>query len=249
MYFSDRLNMKLKLNPKVWKIAVLVGIYIIIAFFICVTIAVCYDWNREHKRQISEKMGYCYNSKGGYIYDLATDEIIIPSVSWIVEPKGNDSIAIFHWNDKRGYFNINSGEIISQPQYEAAWMFRSGVGGVAKNDSIYFIGLDGKPINNKKFARIKGEDYIYNGDYCVLKIGDRYGAIDKSGEWVIRPEWDYVEVATNGLLIAWQNGWSYTVYDKDSIMPFPNKFDIIGDTIYSYSDSIRIYIRNKTLEK
>lgn len=235
--------MKLKLNHKVWKIAVLVGIYIIVAYGICVTVAVYCDSHKEYKRQISDNLGYCHNSKGGYIYDLATEEIIIPSVNWIVEPKGNDSIAIFHWNDKRGYFNINSGEIISQPQYEAAWVFRSGVGGVAKNDSIFFIGLDGKPINNKKFARIKGEDYIYNGDYCVLKIGDKYGAIDKSGEWVIQPEWDYVETTASGLLTAWSNGCAVTIYDKDSIMPFPHRVEIKDDTIYAYSDSLRVYVR------
>lgn len=127
-------------------------------------------------------------------------------------------------------------------------MFSSGVGAVAKNDSIFFIGMDGKPIFNKKFKRIKGEDYLYKGDFCIIKSESGYGAIDKSGEWVINPEWDYAEAAENGLLRAWQNGWAVTVYDRDSIMPFPNHIDIKGDTICSYSDSIRIYIRQRNTE-
>lgn len=201
--------------------------------------------NRKYDQAISERLGYYSSYNGGYIYDLQTKEIIIPDVSRYIEPLGNDSIAIFWWGDKRGYFNINSGEIISQPQYDAVWLFSSGVGAVAKDDSIFFIGLDGKPIHNKKFKRIKGEEYLYKGDYCTIKVGDKYGAIDKSGEWVIEPEWDYTEVRANGLLTAWQNGWAVTVYDIDSIMPFPNKIDIIGDTIVSYSDSTRIYIRHR----
>lgn len=236
-----------------WRILIIACVSIIAVYFLLVMTFFLIDiytkshW--ENRYPISEKLG-CYRSaKGGYIYDLATNEILIPSVDWVVEPKGNDSIGIFQWGNKRGYFNANSGEIIAQPQYEAAWVFRSGVGGVAKNDSVFFIGLDGKPINDKKFPRIKGEDYIYNGEYCIMKIDGKYGAIDKSGEWVIKPEWDYAETAPNGLLTAWQNGWAVTVYAKDSIMPFPNRIEIVGDTIYSHSDSLRIYIRHLELEK
>lgn len=215
---------------------------------ICVTFFVLgssHKW--EHDHTISERLGYHSSSEVCYIYDLQTKEIIIPDVNNYIEPRGNDSIAIFWWGNKRGYFNVNSGEIISQPQYEAAWLFSSGVGAVAKNDSIFFIGLDGKPIHNKKFKRIKGEEYLYRGEYCTIKVEEKYGAIDKSGEWIIEPEWDYTEVWANGLLTAWKNGRSVTVYDSDSIMPFPNRLDIVGDTIYSYSDSTRIYIRQRGL--
>lgn len=216
---------------------------------LCVAFFVLGDANRkEYDWVISDKLGYHRSKDVRYIYDLHTKEIIIPDVNNYIEPRGNDSIAIFWWGDKRGYFNIYSGEIISQPQYEAAWLFSSGVGAVAKGDSIFFIGLDGKPIHNKKFKRIKGEEYLYKGDYCTIKVGDKYGAIDKNGEWVIQPEWDYTEVWANGLLTAWKNGRSVTVYDRDSIMPFPNRLDIVGDTIYSYSDSTRIYIRQRNLE-
>lgn len=236
----------------IWRILIIaflsfVAVYVLLVqtFFLIVVYKESH-WENHHP--ISGKLGYYRSAKGGYIYDLATNEILIPSVDWVVEPKGNDSIGIFHWRDKRGYFNANSGEIISQPQYEAAWIFRNGVGGVAENDSVFFIGLDGNPINDKKFPRIKGEDYVYNGDYCIMKVGGKYGAINKLGEWIIKPEWDYAEVQPNGLLTAWQNGWAVTVYEKDSIMPFPNQIEIVGDTIYSRSDSLRIYIRHTELE-
>lgn len=240
--------MNLKIESKFWKIAYIIGLSIFTIYGFFVIIAVYYGSHWENKRIISRTLGYYSSNKGGYIYDLATNEIVIPSVDWVVEPKGNDSIAIFHWGDKRGYFNTNNGKIIAQPEYDAAWIFRSGIGGVVKNDSVFFIGLDGKPINDKKFPRIKGVDYVYNGDYCIMKIGTKYGAINKSGEWVIEPEWDYAETMPNGLLTAWQNGWAVTVYDKDSIMPFPNRIKIVGDTIYAYSDSTRIYIRHSELE-
>lgn len=240
--------MNLKIKSRFWKIAYIIGLSIFTIYGFCVIVAVYYGSHWENKRIISPTLGYYSSNKGGYIYDLATNEIVIPDVSYIVEPHGCDSIAIFHWGDKRGYFNINNGMIVAQPQYEAAWVFRSGVGGVAKNDSVFFIGMDGKPINDKKFPRIKGVDYVYNGDYCIMKIGTKYGAINKSGEWVIEPEWDYAETMPSGLLTAWENGWAVTIYDKDSIMPFPNRIEVVGDTIYTYSDSTRIYIRHSELE-
>lgn len=225
----------------------IVGIYciLVMTFFV---VAVYKSSHWEHRRQISNRLGYYNSNNGGYIYDLLTDEIVIPDVSFIVEPKGNDSIAIFHWGVKRGYFNINNGMIVAQPQYDAAWIFKSGVGGVAINDSVFFIGLNGKPINDKKFPRIKGENYIYNGNYCIIKSGNYYGAIDKFGEWFIEPEWNYIEIEPNGLLTAWSNGFAVTVYDKNKIQVFPDRVEIKGDTIYSYSDSIRVYIRQYDLE-
>lgn len=241
--------MKIPFRITFWRVVGAIIAIGIVYMAICITFFVVgYPHEGEYDWQISDNLGYHHSKDISYIYDLQTKEIIIPDVNKYIEPYGNDSIAIFWWGDNRGYFNINSGKIISQPQYDAAWIFSSSVGAVAKGDSILFIGLDGKPIHNHKFKRIKGEDYLYKGDYCAIKVGDKYGAIDKNGEWVIEPEWDYTKVRANGLLTAWENGWAVTVYDKDSIMPFPNHLDIKGDTIYSYSDSIRIYIRQNKLE-
>lgn len=241
--------MKLPFKITFWRIIGIVFVLCVVYISICITFFVVgYPHEGEYDWTISDNLGYHHSKNDSYIYDLQTKEIIIPDVRKYIAPYGNDSIAIFWWGEKRGYFNINSGEIIAQPQYEAAWIFSSGVGAVAKNDSIFFIGLDGKPIHKKKFKRINGEEYLYKGDYCTVKVGDKYGAIDKNGEWIIEPKWDYTEVWANGLLTAWKNGRAVTVYDSDSIMPFPNRLDIVGDTIYSYSDSTRIYIRQRNIE-
>ncbi len=241
--------MRIPIRITFWRVIVTIVTVCIVYMAICLTFFVLGSSQKwENDFTISERLGYHSSSEGGYIYDLQTKEVIIPDVSNYVEPRGNDSVGIFWWGDKRGYFNINNGEIISQPQYDAAWIFSSGVGAVAKGDSILFIGLDGKPIHKKKFKRIKGEEYLYKGEYCIVRVNDRYGAIDKSGEWIIEPEWDYAEVRANGLLTAWKNGWAVTVYDRDSIASFPNHIEIKGDTIYSHSDSLRIYIRHGEFE-
>lgn len=237
------------LKNNFWRITVSVIAIslVVIAVVLGIGFYKAYHWGNNI--QLSENLGFRYSQNGGYVYNLKTNEKVIPDVDWVVAPKDNDSIAVFHWGEKRGYFNTKTGEIIVQPKYEAAWMFRSGIGAVALNDSVFFIGLDGKPISDKKFKRIKGEDYLFEGDYCIIKVGSKYGAIDKSGEWVLQPEWEFAENTPQGVLIAWENKMPIYIYDKTDIRPYLKHIEIKGDTIISYTDSIRIYMRDLEIEK
>lgn len=238
------------LKNNFWRITISVIAISFVVIAVLISVLTYKDSHAEYNIKISENLGFRYNHhNGGYVYNLKTNEKIIPDVSWVVAPKNNDSIAVFHCGEKRGYFNTKIGEIIVQPKYEAAWLFRSGIGAVALNDSVFFIGLDGKPINNKKFPRIKGEDYLFEGDYCIIKVGSKYGAIDKSGEWVLQPEWEFAESTPQGVLIAWENKMPIYIYDKSDIRPYLRRIEIKGDTIISYTDSIRIYMRDLEIEK
>lgn len=237
------------LKNNFWKIIGVVIALSLIAIAILIGVGFYKASHWENNRVLSKKIGYANSYKGGYIYDLETGEKLIPEIDWLVEPQGNDSIGIFHWGDKRGYFNVNTGEIVAQPKYDAAWMFRSGVGAVALNDSIFFIGLDGKPLNNKKFPREKGEDYLFNGEYCIIKIGDKYGAIDKTGEWVLPPNFDYIENTEENILVTWLKDSSTFYYRKDGNFDYPTLIETKGDTLYTYTDSIKVYIRDRRLEK
>lgn len=206
--------------------------------------------NQSNDFPISNNLGYHYSRNNSYVYDLTTKEVIVPNVDYIVPTKGNDSITVFQRQNKRGYINANTGEVIVEPQYEAAWIFRSGVGAVVENDSVHFIGLDGKPINNKRFPYLKGEEYIYIGNFCPIRIGDKYGAIDKHGEWVLQPTWDFVESTPKGLLTAWRNGQQFYANRKDNIRLLPESFTYYGtDTLISCTDSIHIYVRQRQLEE
>ena len=226
-----------------WKITVSVIAICSVAVATFIGIAFYISFHGDNNIKISENLEYRYNKGGGYIYNVKTNEKVIPVVDHVVTPKDNDSIAVFHWGKKRGYFNINTGEILVQPKFDAAWLFRSGVGAVVLNDSVFFIGLDGKPISDNKFPRTKGEDYLFEGDYCVIKIGSKYGAIDKSGEWVLEPEWEYIESTPLGILMACVNKMPIFIYDKTDIRPYIDHIVIKEDTVVLYSDSIRTYIK------
>ena len=207
----------------------------------------------EYDYELNERLGIHRTAKDGYIYDRETKEIVIPDVGFIIgKPQPSDSIWVFvrhsvfsHWvGGKRGYLNINTGKVIAEPQFDKAWIFSSGVAAVCKNDSVYFIDTNGKPINDKKIPYTKGHDYLYDGEFCQIKIGDKYGMINKQGEWVVEPIWDFVQtnIATGEFLLCNNGNRIYVSYVADSIMKAP-ELEFKGDTIFVPSDTTIVYVK------
>lgn len=134
---------------------------------------------------------YC---KGpGWIANSATGEVITPDVEWIHVSEDEDSLAVFSSKGKRGYLNRYSGRVSIKPQFDRAWVFSSGVAAVAKDNKVFFIDHSGKPINDKTFLYQPRNNYAFHGDYCIMTDeNDMQGLIDRSGKWVIAPEYDEI---------------------------------------------------------
>lgn len=234
---------------------------------ICFVIAVCLTFiagvliwamidevSYEYDYALSERLGVHRTFKEGYIYDRETKEKVVSNVEFIGEPQPGDSIWVFvqhsifsHWvGGKRGYLNIHTGKVIAEPQFDKAWIFSSGVAAVCKNDSVYFIDTNGKLINDKKFPYAKGHDYLYDGEFCQIKIGDKYGMINKQGEWVVEPIWDFVQRnIVLGKFLLYKDGNRIDVsYVADSIMKAPI-LEFKGDTIFVPSDTTVIYVKQE----
>ncbi len=169
-----------------------------------ITCALMYEFYKDYKRDyrwiqneaISAKTNFSrheYSSDPGWISNKATGEIITPNVEWIHVSEDEDSLAVFSTNGKRGYINRYSGEVAIAPQYDRAWIFSSGVAAVAKDNKVFFIDHSGKPINDKTFAYQSRNSYVYHGDYCIMNDGnDLQGLIDRSGNWKIEPEYEWI---------------------------------------------------------
>lgn len=209
----------------------------------------------EYQRPLNDKFGYYNSNKDSYIYiyDLSTKERVLCNVELIGEPHNGDSIEVFVWKDtarpfnigdKRGYLNSKRGNIIVYPQFDKAWIFSSGVAAVCNNDSVYFIDTNGRRINDRKFPYAKGHDYIFYGDFCQIKVGDKYGMIDKRGEWVVEPIWDAViDDITHAKFLLYKDGNRTDVsYIGDSIMKAPI-LEFRGDTILVPFDTTVVYIK------
>lgn len=174
-----------------------------ILFFTCI---VGYSWYREEylrplryteKQRVSSSIYFVKpvdSGWSGWMHNVLTGEVITKDVDWIALSADEDSLIVFSSKGKRGYINRYSGAVSIPAKYRKAWIFSSGVAGVIEKDSVYFIDHSGKPINDRKFKfNAKTDGYVYHGNYCAIAVdGGLMGLIDKSGNWAVLPEYDYI---------------------------------------------------------
>jgi len=177
-----------------------------------------YDYWEQHDPRLSSNYKFRNNgtnSGKSYIYDSRTKKKVMKGIDWIAVPEDGDSLIIVAKNGKRGFVNRFTAETVIPFKYDAAWSFTDGIAGVCEGDSVYFIDHSGKPINNKKFARKKDYgSYVYHGNYAAIPYGDKYGLVDKTGEWAVLPEYENIHIAAKNMWHVYNNGKAGAISSK-----------------------------------
>lgn len=120
----------------------------------------------------------------------------IKDIHWIAKPLGDDSLVCYSNGDARGYFNMLTGELAVKPQYKHAWVFSDGLASVDDNGWIKFIDANDNVAIDPKIPYIAGaEGYVFHNGHCVLHSNrrDKFGMIDKHGNWVMKAEYDRIQ--------------------------------------------------------
>ena len=137
----------------------------------------------------------------------------------------NDTIGIFKKDEKYGYYNNNTKEIVIPAIYENAWRFSNDLAGVIKNGRLGFINLKGEKVIDFHYAYNKNRlhEFIFRWGYCAVsdENGD-CGVIDKAGKWVIQPLYNHAEVASS----------QYAIVDVPN--GFKIQVDYLGNVINPY---------------
>lgn len=63
----------------------------------------------------------------------------VKGIHWIAKPLGDDSLVCYSMGDRRGYFNMLTGEQAIAPQYRHAWVFSDGLASVDDDGWIKFV--------------------------------------------------------------------------------------------------------------
>ena len=161
---------------------------------------------------------------GVSIKNTATGKVTIENINldWTQRSR-NDSLAVFCSENKRGYYNMYTGEIAIPAQYRRAWVFEEGLAAVQKNGNIGFINHKGETVIDFKFPYYGNplSEFVFEDGHCVVAdTTGRCGVIDKSGKWLIRPEYDNVS-AYREYAIATKAGVTLQVaYDGEVINSF-----------------------------
>ena len=130
------------------------------------------------------------------IKNASTGRVTIKDIKidW-TQRSGNDSLAVFCSDGKRGFYNLFTGEIAVPAQYRRAWVFRDGLAAVQRNGNIGFINYKGETVIDFKYPYHGNPltTFVFQDGHCVVAdTTGKCGVIDKRGEWLIEPEYDYV---------------------------------------------------------
>ena len=150
----------------------------------------------------------------------------------------NDSLAVFCSEGKRGYYNMYTGEIAVPAQYRRAWIFSEGLAAVQRNGNIGFIDHQGKVVIdfNYPYHGNPLTEFVFDDGHCVVANAEgKCGVIDKTGKWLIQPEYDNVNVFQEYAIVTKSGVSMQVTYDGRVLNSF------VLDSVYelTYSEDER----------
>lgn len=187
----------------------------------------------EEKLSGNVELRYKYASRDYNVYNNQTGRYTVKGVKWVSDAAHGDSIAVFCRNGKRGYFNVNTGEVVIPEQYDKAWVFSEGMAAVYKNGKIGFINMQNQQVLpfNYEYSYRNGMpiDYLYKGGLCTMTDSSgACGLIDKSGKWVMEAKYDCIWTLHEDKYRIVKDGDKYGMLDEKLEFIFPIEYDYIA---------------------
>ena len=166
----------------------------------------------------------------GYIYNTKQGRRTLKKVNWICESFDRDSLAVFCSDEKRGYFNRFTGEVVIPAQYEKAWVFSEGLACVMERGMLHFIDHKGQTVWEKVFPYVHDiDEHCFHNGLCVM-MGDNgsIGFIDRQGNWKVDPEYDGADYVSNGFWKVWDEDEGYGLLNVEGEIVLPVMYDYVS---------------------
>lgn len=226
-------------------------VFVLIVTLITLDEAVRYTFNRfgigSETDYESDCLSNQYLSRGltfhhdnygndGYVFDCDGNKLLT-GISWIAKPLGFDSLVCYSDGSKRGYFNMYTGKVVIEPTYPHAWIFSEGLAAVDDNGWIKFIDETGKVVIDKHIPYMSDkEGCVFHNGYCVVynDKGDRFGLIDRKGDWALSPEYFSIFPVDSLWIVDRGREKALLGSDLKEVLPFmPAEFEIGDEGIYA----------------
>ena len=184
-----------------WKVVIvlliLVGTFAV-GYYSVFFIGYVYEQITSDKYFVSEEMvnGYeirIYDDESSSIAKTGKLRAIVKDIEW-VNGDISDSLWVVAKDNRRAYFNTNTGQLTSPFIYQKAWRYSEGVAAVLDEDNrLRFIDPQGNPIFKRSFHFNQQRDFYYQFHEGMCRMIDttgKVGLIDKLGNWVVEPRYD-----------------------------------------------------------
>ena len=181
-----------------WKVMLSVVCLIAIVIGVCVLYVFYenYTWKFCVKHLSNDVEVWSNYNDEFFIYNEKISEFTLKNIDWVSSRPDDDSLTVFCKGDKRGYLNVNTGEMVIAPEYDHAWIFSEGLAAVVKDNKVGFINKDNELVIPYKFDygyRTFNVDLVFEGGLSIM-LNDKgaCGLIDKVGNWVLEPVYDEI---------------------------------------------------------
>lgn len=189
------------------------------------------------EKEISKNVKAHYFRDGKYrVYNRHLGKYTTSKLSWVSTASGDDLLAVYALPGKRGYINVQNGEIVIDAEsndYRKAWVFSNGLAAVMRDDKIGFINVQNEVVIPFQFDysdefRRWDFGYVFHNGYCVMTNADGdMGLIDKSGKWVIEPLFDEIWAPHDTGYRIFVDDGGYGVLDSKCNVVYPAEYGYI----------------------
>lgn len=158
------------------------------------------------------------------IVNRFTDETILGDVDLVPAPflDTGDSLAVFHSGPLSGFYNVHTGRADIPARFRRAWSFSEGLAAVRKDDGdIAFVDTKGRVVIDLGTPYEPGQEYAFRDGVCPLRVhGGKEGAVDRTGTWVIPPEYDQVRTYRDYVVVTAGDSRYQMAYDGTVLNTF-----------------------------
>lgn len=228
-----------------WKVGLtLLGLWI--AYAIVDEIVWEFRYNRDYCRtsyHLSENIKVEEMRKSGVnLYDVEKEKYVQKGLKWVSSRPERDSITVFcDQEDRRGFINVNTGEIVIPGTYRHAWHFSQGIAAVVdESGKMGFINYDGEVVIPMQFDFDKSNEYVFKDGHCALQddATSLWGLIDRNGGCALPYEYDCLDY--NG----WTKTWKVVRDELKGLLTSELKeiFPAIYDYIVYSDDEDMVYL-------
>lgn len=186
-----------------------------------------------YEEQLSKSVETHYFRDGKTrVYNMDLEKYTTPRLDWVSSAPDRDTLTVFCRKDKRGFLNVNNGDIVIEAQYDKAWVFSEGVAAVVKGNKIGFIDACNEVVLPFCYyysdRNGMGIDYLFRDGFCTMT--DERGAcglIDREGNWVVEPLYDCIWTPHGDGYRIVKDGDKYGLLNPELEFAYPVEYDYI----------------------
>ncbi len=215
---------------------------LIVAGFVALTAYVLYEdkYGRDYyDRELSDNITLrSFSDNKWRVYNEETDEYTTNKFNWISDTSNDCSLAVYAVPHKRGYIDTHTGNIIIDAEannYTKAWVFSDGIAAVEKEGKIGFVNEKNEVVIPFQYDysdehQMCNLGYLFHDGYCVMTNADgKLGLIDRSGNWVVEPEYDQLWAPQERGYRTVIKDDKYGLLDSSLNLVYPAVYDYIGN--------------------